>query len=143
LDLFALSIHTCLGVEMGLGAQILTWACPYKTKVFKYDAYVGDIAKIDHLANGKFTTTLSAPRVELQTTLHNQMQTRVDNCIVDLEKKTFDNCIVDLEKKTLDNCIVDLEKKTLDTQMDNSHDNTPSEATTNMNAKKLKSHDSL
>jgi hypothetical protein len=102
---------------MGLGAQ--TWACPYKTKVFKYDAYVGDIAKIDHLANGKFTTPSSAPRVELQTTLHNQMQTRVDNCIVDLEKKT------------------------LDAQMDNSHDNTPSEATTNMNAKKLKSHDSL
>ncbi len=114
-----------------------------QNKVFKYDANVGDIAKIDHLANGKFTTPSSAPRVEPQTTLHNQMQTRVNNCIIDLEKKTFDNCIVDLEKKTLDNCILDLEKKTLDTQMDNSHDNTPSEATTNMNAKKLKSHDSL
>jgi hypothetical protein len=71
------------------------------------------------------------------------MQTRVDNCIIDSEKKTFDNCIGDLEKKTLDSCIVDLEKKTLDTQMDNSHDNTPAKATTNMNAKKLESHDSL
>jgi hypothetical protein len=90
-------------------------------------------------------TPSSAPtRVELQTTtLHNQMQTRVNNCIIDLEKKTLDNCIVDLETKTFDNCIVNLEKKTLDTQMDNSHDNTPSEAITNMNAKQLESHDSL
>ncbi len=89
-------------------------------------------------------TPSSAPRVELQTTnLHNKMQTRVDNRIIDLEKKTFENCIIDLEKKTFDNYIVDLEKKTLHTQMDNSHDNTPSNATTKMNAKKLESHDSL